>query len=349
MRITSPRLARAFSRSSAFPEDGAFLAPKDLPASIVTAFGRACAVCALALGAFLLLTGFIARPQAGSILLAAGAAILLGPRRGAPRLIAVWLVLWALASVAVYMAVARTTPTWEAAAWLACAASLTLASLCAPPAYSQLLALLPLYVGAKGVLGASGAQMTLGQAEAALGMLLAGLAALCVQPGWLVQIAFRLRRRAAFAAHGGDRADAQKVFERGAKELDELIRRTNALVVCRRLPLVSCDEVALKLVFQCLIARAIAARGSDPPHIKVTSHAHSEGWLFIVEDNGIGIAAAAYRPLPDPRPALSRCKQLVEQFGGTFWMQSSTGNGSTFCFILPAAREVPCNTPARTP
>jgi signal transduction histidine kinase len=123
----------------------------------------------------------------------------------------------------------------------------------------------------------------------------------------------------------------------------------------RPLPVVRCDQARVREVFHNLILNAI--KYNDKPHKWVEigwCHATVEAtgqpaYTFYVRDNGIGIRPqhtetifAMFKRL-HPRDAygegtgagLTIVKRVVERHGGTIWVESIHGEGSTFFFTLP--------------
>lgn len=115
------------------------------------------------------------------------------------------------------------------------------------------------------------------------------------------------------------------------------------------LPTVHADRVQLGQVFQNLISNALkfCAPGAAP-HVQIAAADLGSAWRFSVKDNGIGVdptyaerifvmfqrlhTRAAY---PGTGIGLTLCKRIVERHGGTIWVESQPGQGSTFLFTLP--------------
>jgi signal transduction histidine kinase len=90
-------------------------------------------------------------------------------------------------------------------------------------------------------------------------------------------------------------------------------------------------------------------RSSQPPRISVRASQDGQGWIFTVEDNGIGIPAEYQKQIfgifkrlhgdeyPGTGIGLATCKKIVERHGGAIWVESEPGKGSRFSFTLPSA------------
>jgi signal transduction histidine kinase len=101
-------------------------------------------------------------------------------------------------------------------------------------------------------------------------------------------------------------------------------------------------------LFQNLIGNAIKYRGLEPPKIHVSAKPRHSGWTFCVEDNGIGIDPEYAQQIfgvfkrlhghlyPGTGIGLAICQRIVERYGGRIWVESTLGQGSLFCFTLPA-------------
>jgi light-regulated signal transduction histidine kinase (bacteriophytochrome) len=119
------------------------------------------------------------------------------------------------------------------------------------------------------------------------------------------------------------------------------------------LPAVLGDRMQLTQLFQNLISNAITyGRDGVVPEIQIGCHRDSTGWVFSVQDNGIGIAPEYYEKVfrmfqrlhvreryPGTGIGLAICKKIVEEHHGRIWIDSKIGEGTTFFFTLPHANE----------
>ena len=132
--------------------------------------------------------------------------------------------------------------------------------------------------------------------------------------------------------------------------------RTAAKVVVGCLPTVMGVEIQFVRIFQNLIANAIKYRGEQPITIEITAEFAAAECVVTVRDNGVGIGvehqAEIFLPFnrvgnseaPGSGLGLALTKKIVERFGGSIWVQSELGSGSTFFFSIPAASSNPNRT-----
>jgi signal transduction histidine kinase len=103
-------------------------------------------------------------------------------------------------------------------------------------------------------------------------------------------------------------------------------------------------------IFQNLISNSIKyRRENEPPRIHISAAVKGDQAVFRVRDNGIGVepeySDKVFRLLARLHGqqyqgsglGLAICQRIVERYGGRIWVESKLGDGSTFCFVLPAA------------
>jgi light-regulated signal transduction histidine kinase (bacteriophytochrome) len=144
--------------------------------------------------------------------------------------------------------------------------------------------------------------------------------------------------------------DAEAVVNSVVEMMRATIRKANARVEVSALPAVLADEGQLRQLFQNLIGNALKFRAEADPVIGIRAARSGDRWLFCVEDNGIGIDMQyadrifqMFQRLHERGKydgsgiGLSIVKRIVERHGGTIWLESKLGLGTSFFFsLLPA-------------
>src|SRR5579871_123234 len=140
--------------------------------------------------------------------------------------------------------------------------------------------------------------------------------------------------------------DLQHAVAQATLNLAPAIEASGAIVTVGRLPIVRSNEIHLVRLFQNLISNALKYRAENPVQIHVTAEQRGPGWVISIGDNGIGIAPEhqtrvfmpfvrlVNRDVPGTGLGLAVCKKIVESLGGTIWVESELGTGSTFCFTI---------------
>jgi len=133
--------------------------------------------------------------------------------------------------------------------------------------------------------------------------------------------------------------------------LQSAISETRADISLGPLPVVTANPLHLTQVFENLIGNALKYHSEQPPRISVTAEEGTGGWIFSVEDNGIGIPPEYQAQIfgifkrlhgdeyPGTGIGLATCKKIVDRHGGTIWVESEPGKGSRFLFTLPETRD----------
>ena len=147
--------------------------------------------------------------------------------------------------------------------------------------------------------------------------------------------------------------NCQQLYTAVVANLKVAIEESGAVLTNDPLPTVMGDSVQLMQLFQNLLANAIKFRGKNRPRIHVTANLSEGEWRFAVRDNGIGIDPKHFDRLfvifqrlhrrdeyPGTGIGLAICKKIVERHGGHIWVESKPGEGSTFYFTFPIAKEV---------
>jgi len=142
--------------------------------------------------------------------------------------------------------------------------------------------------------------------------------------------------------------DLNPALDEALQNLDMSLKSAGAQVTRERLPALAADSTQMMQLFQNLIGNALKFRRPEPPEIHIGA-AHNEGrWIIGVRDNGIGIEPRYFERIfqifqrlhtrkhyPGTGIGLAICKKIVERHGGTIWVESQLGCGSTFYFSIP--------------
>ncbi|MCX5643338.1 MAG: ATP-binding protein [Phycisphaerae bacterium] len=148
--------------------------------------------------------------------------------------------------------------------------------------------------------------------------------------------------------------DTRESLNEALTNLHASIEESGAVIQVDPMPIIPADALQLTQLYQNLIANAIKFRSDRPPEIHVGARREQDAWLFWVRDNGIGIDAQyaeriflifqrlhTRKMYPGTGIGLAICKRIVERHGGSIWVESQPGQGSTFYFTLPDKGEHP--------
>ncbi len=149
------------------------------------------------------------------------------------------------------------------------------------------------------------------------------------------------------------KVDANIILEGIIADIDVAIMEADAQILSETLPVLNSSTTELKQLFQNLVINGIKFRRKDvKPLIKIAVKERSDEWEFMFQDNGIGIEPHhrervfnIFQRLHTRTEydgsgiGLAHCKKIVELHGGSIWIESVLGEGSTFHFTIK--KEIP--------
>ncbi len=143
------------------------------------------------------------------------------------------------------------------------------------------------------------------------------------------------------------------------EDFEVAIAEAGATVTVGTLPVVPGDATHLRQVLQNLISNALKYRGEAPLRIDIRAEAEPHGWLFTVQDNGIGFKQeyaeqifGMFQRLVSRRKydgtgiGLAIVAKAIQNHGGQIWATSQPGGPTVFSFRLPAT--IPARPSATT-
>jgi light-regulated signal transduction histidine kinase (bacteriophytochrome) len=146
--------------------------------------------------------------------------------------------------------------------------------------------------------------------------------------------------------------DCEEILQAAKENLDMAIAESGAIITHDPLPTLLADPAQLTQLFQNLFGNAIKfRRPKEAPRIHLSAVRQDDAWRFSVRDNGIGIEPQYFDRIftifqrlhgreeyPGTGIGLAICKKIVERHGGSMWVESEPGTGSTFHFAIPDER-----------
>lgn len=154
--------------------------------------------------------------------------------------------------------------------------------------------------------------------------------------------------RVSYQPLGLSEVDCADVVREVLADLRASIGSAGASVEVGPLPTLVGDASQLSRLFQNLVSNAIKFRGEAAPRIAISAEPTLGGWIFRVDDNGLGIEetfkSRLFRPfqrghvgeaIAGTGLGLAICTKIVGRHGGRIWVESEPGQGASFRFFLP--------------
>ncbi|MFA4848835.1 MAG: PAS domain S-box protein [Methanoregula sp.] len=147
--------------------------------------------------------------------------------------------------------------------------------------------------------------------------------------------------------------DSNTALDLALSDLQVATKEHHAVITHDPLPSIFADREQITKMFQNLIGNAIKFHKPDiVPEVHISAKHDENNWIFSVADNGIGIDKEysdrifkIFQRLHTRGEyagtgiGLAICKRIAEQHGGTIWVESVPGSGTTFYFTIPRRKK----------
>ncbi len=149
-------------------------------------------------------------------------------------------------------------------------------------------------------------------------------------------------------SRGAEPIDLNQLLDGVKGNLAAAIKAKKVELHIGEMPKVVCMKTETAVLFQNLINNAIKYTAANVrPNVTVLAQEMEDRWQFSVADNGIGIAVNHQSKIfnmfsrlhgdgeyQGQGIGLAFCKKIVELHGGSIWVESVPGQGSTFYFTI---------------
>lgn len=115
--------------------------------------------------------------------------------------------------------------------------------------------------------------------------------------------------------------------------------------IVKKLPIIFADKTKVHQVFQNFISNAVVHIKNEIGLVQIDYKETKNHWQFSIEDNGVGIPKEYHQKIFEIFQSvgnkerstgigLSIVKKIIDLYEGEVWLESTTGEGSTFYFTI---------------
>ncbi len=145
-----------------------------------------------------------------------------------------------------------------------------------------------------------------------------------------------------------EKIDLNNLANEVQKDLNVLLKATQAKIILEALPKIESDKEKLKVVLTHIIDNALKYRGNNHPEIRIGASESDSDITIFVQDNGIGIETTKQAHILRPFERLHSkfeiegmglglplSQKILKRLKGELWLKSDAGKGTTIFIKLP--------------